>query len=222
MARDYYLVLGISRSADLNRIKQAYRRVAKKYHPDKTHTEQSAKKFREVREAYETLSDEEKRRRHDRELAYRDEERVRQPYRASGKRPESRVSQPSEGIYSHLDDWASGFVPGWFDRGVSSEKDLYCEVILSPREASQGGLFPLAVPVVRNCPRCNGAGYGMALLCPRCYGRGRVREKKEFSVSIPPQVRHGTEVRLSLEDIGLRNAFLHVAVFIDRGGEAFM
>jgi len=79
MARDYYIVLGISRSADLNRIKQAYRRVAKKYHPDKTHTEQSAKKFREVREAYETLSDEEKRTRHDRELACRDAARVKQP-----------------------------------------------------------------------------------------------------------------------------------------------
>ena len=163
MARDYYLVLGISRSADLNRIKKAYRTVAKKYHPDKTHTAQSAKKFREVMEAYETLSDENKRRRYDRQLASRDTESARRhPGRTVDTSPS--VFERRQGLFSHVDDWLAGFVPGWFGRGVRAKKDLYCEVILSPGEASRGGLFPLTVPVVESCLRCAGAGYGSALV----------------------------------------------------------
>jgi molecular chaperone DnaJ len=219
MARDYYLVLGVSRSADLNRIKKAYRQVAKKYHPDVTHTSQSAKKFREVREAYETLSDEGKRKQHDRELERRDHRSIR-----GGKNrinAEPPVYKRETDLFSHLDDWFSGFVPGWFDTGRGVKKDLYCEIILSPSEASQGGLFPLTVPVVKDCPRCTGSGAGRSLFCSRCYGSGKVEEKREFSVSVPPRVKHGTEVSLSLEDIGLQNVQLHIAVFVDSRSEAF-
>ena len=56
--RDYYIVLGVSRGADLNKIKKAYRTVAKKYHPDTTQSHGGSEKFRDIREAYETLSDE--------------------------------------------------------------------------------------------------------------------------------------------------------------------
>ena len=69
MPKDYYLVLGISRGADLNKIKKAHRRVVKKHHPDISALQEGAEKSREIREAYETLSDEMKRRRYDEELA---------------------------------------------------------------------------------------------------------------------------------------------------------
>ena len=53
------------------------------------------------------------------------------------------------------------------------------------------------------------------LFCSLCYGSGKIDEKRGFSVNIPPQVKHGTEVRLSLDDIGLYDARLHIAVFVD-------
>ena len=62
MPRDYYVILGVSKSADLNQIKRAYRRIAKQFHPDLTQSA-SSDKFREVIQAYETLADEERRRR---------------------------------------------------------------------------------------------------------------------------------------------------------------
>ena len=68
MPKDYYIVLGVGRDANLNKIKKAYRRVAKKYHPDIRRSQESAEKFHEIREAYETLGDEAKRRRYDEEL----------------------------------------------------------------------------------------------------------------------------------------------------------
>ena len=69
MPKYYYLVLGISRGADLNKIKKAHRRVVKKHHPHVSALQEDAEKFREIREAYETLADEMKRRRYDEELA---------------------------------------------------------------------------------------------------------------------------------------------------------
>ena len=69
MPKDYYLVLGISRGADLNKIKKAHRRVVKKHHPDVSALQEGAEKFREIREAFEALGGEAKRRRYDEELA---------------------------------------------------------------------------------------------------------------------------------------------------------
>ena len=77
MPKDYYVVLGISRQANLNQIKRAYRRIAKQLHPDLTHSI-SSDEFREAREAYETLIDENKRQRYDAAL--------KQPRQISKKR----------------------------------------------------------------------------------------------------------------------------------------
>lgn len=69
MSNDYYIILGLSKGADLNQIKRAYRKIAKKYHPDMTPSEAESEKFLEVKEAYETLIDEKKRSEYDQELA---------------------------------------------------------------------------------------------------------------------------------------------------------
>ena len=66
MKRDYYEVLGVSRSADASAIKKAYRKLAKKYHPDTNQgDEQAAEKFKEINEAYDVLGDEKKRKLYD-------------------------------------------------------------------------------------------------------------------------------------------------------------
>jgi molecular chaperone DnaJ len=214
MPKDYYLVLGVSRRANLNKIRKAYRAVAKQYHPDMTHSPESTERFREIKEAYETLGDERKRRRYDEELA-----RQGSPVRIT-KVPDiiqrkRSVFDSAAHFFSHVDEFFQGFVPGFFDRGVGSEKDLYFEAILSPSEAAEGGLFPITVPVVEDCPRCRKTGFWEAFFCPVCYGYGRVRGEREFSVSIPPHVKHGTEIRLSMEDIGLRDAWVNIVVYVD-------
>ena len=66
MKKDYYEVLGIQKSADENEIKRAYRKLAKKYHPDTNQgDEQAAEKFKEINEAYDILGDEKKRKLYD-------------------------------------------------------------------------------------------------------------------------------------------------------------
>jgi molecular chaperone DnaJ len=214
MPKDYYIVLGVSRSADVHRIKKAYRTVAKRYHPDVSQTPESKQRFQEIREAYETLTDEGKRKRYDEELA-------RQGSSVSiTKVPETierrrSVFDEMDSVFSPVDDFFSGFLPGFFDRERRMEKDLYLEAVLSPEEASRGGLFPIIVPVIEPCTRCSKRGIWEEFFCPVCWGYGRIRSEREFSLSIPPNVKHGTEIRLSMEDIGLRDVYLNVVVFID-------
>jgi len=216
MPEDYYIVLGVSRGADIDKIKKAYRRVAKKYHPDVARSRESAEKFREVRAAYETLADEERRRRYDEELAQRGSEIRISRVPEIIERRRSPLDD-MERFFSRTDEFFEGFLPGFFDleKGTIRHKDLYFEAILSPREAVEGGLFPITVPVIEPCPRCGRTGFWEDFFCPVCSGYGRVQSEREFSLSIPSNVRHGTEIRLSMEDIGMRDTHLHVRVLID-------
>jgi len=215
--RNYYVVLGVSKGADLDKIKKAYRTVVKKHHPDVTDSQESKRRFLEIREAYETLSDEIKRRQYDKEL-----ERKRSSVRVTKVREiidarTSRLNQMESTFSSFVDDFLEGFLPGFFhrDHQRSTGKDLYFEAILSPEEAASGGLYPVRIPVLEPCPGCRKSGLLDNFFCPVCNGYGRIRAEKEFSLSIPPNVKHGSEIRLSLEDIGLKNEYLTVAVYVD-------
>ncbi len=144
MPRDYYIVLGVSRGADIKRIKKAYRTVVKKYHPDTSRSHESVEKFREIREAYETLSDETKRKEYDDQLERRGTEiRIRRAPEFIERR-RSLFDEMERDFSSSADNFFEGFLPGFFDRekGGIREKDLYYEAILSPGEAARGGFSP--------------------------------------------------------------------------------
>jgi molecular chaperone DnaJ len=215
MAKNYYVTLGISRGADLNQIKRAYRKVAKKVHPDTAQSD-DAQRFLEISEAYETLMDKDARRLHDASLEVRSE-----PVRISSMTEEiKRRTAPMyelKEFKSLVDEFFEGFIPGFFqkERLRSPQKDLYYEVILSPSEAMQGGLFPIRVPVFAGCPQCNQTGFWDIFDCPACGGRGHRQAEQEFSLSIPPRTGHNTEATVSLEDIGLPDVNLYVRVLID-------
>jgi len=216
MAKDYYIVLGLSRGADTKKIKDAYRTIVKRYHPDLSRDIETTRHFLEVKEAYETLGDEEKRKRYDEELGGQDSElRIRRVPEIVRER-RSRF-EGVENFFTRADDFFSGFLPGFFDleKRRIGEKDLYFEAILTPREAAEGGLFPVTVPVLEVCPRCRTTGMWDSFFCPVCRGYGRVQREREFSLSIPPGVRHGTEITLSMEDIGLKETYLNILVRIE-------
>lgn len=215
MPKDYYIVLGVSRGADLKKIKQAYRREVKKYHPDAYRADESPERFLEIKEAYDTLSDEAKRRDYDRDLER--EGSLLRISRASEIITERRtVFDTTDTFASFVDEFFSGVLPGFFDRSIGKQKNLYLDIILSPVEARNGGLYPLTVPAVEPCPRCTRTGVWEDFFCPVCYGYGRIQAKREFSLSIPPHIQHGTEMTLSLEDIGLRGIYLNVTVLINQ------
>jgi molecular chaperone DnaJ len=214
MPKDYYVILGVSRGASQNQIKRAYRKIAKQSHPDLSRTP-SEREFVEIREAYETLANKDKRRQYDADLI---QENI--PVTIS-RYPEAVIERRSafreiDRFESVLDDFFEGFVPGFFakERFRSPTKDLYYEMVLTPREAREGGLFPIKVPVIKPCPRCSKSGIWDEFYCPACLGNGRIKSEHEFTLSVPANLTHGDRQRISLEDIGLREAFLNIVVTI--------
>jgi molecular chaperone DnaJ len=222
MTKDYYVVLGVTRGADLNKIKKAYRNVVKKHHPDMVSEREATNKFLEAKDAYETLSNEKSRRLYDQQL-----ERRQSGPKLSRSPKLNKQQSPAynevDSFTSVVDEFFGGFLPGFFpdffEKERSKGKELFLEVILTPHEASEGGLFPIAVPVIAPCPQCSRSGFREDFFCPVCGGNGRVRSEQEFSLSIPPHVKHGTQIRLSLEDIGLRNVSINITVIIDSFSE---
>jgi molecular chaperone DnaJ len=217
MIKDYYIALGVSRGANINKIKKAYRTVIKKYHPDITRTKESTSRFLEIKEAYDTLSNESKRKNYDKELSDQLVESKTLIESGSIRTRTPILDEIEKPFFSFTDDFFEGFLPGFFDtekRGLKS-KDLYFEAILSPKEAAEGGLFPVRLPVIEPCPRCNKASFLIDPFCPICSGYGKVRTEREFSLSIPPNVKNGTEIQLSMEDLGLRGSYLNIFVLID-------
>ena len=215
MVKNYYVTLGISRGADLSQIKKAYRKVAKEVHPD-TSQSLDSQRFREVREAYETLADEETRRQYDAGLQCRTSA-APEPFPGRTTHRQGAPLSEIRRFESFVDDFFQGVVPGFFhkERYRSPQKDLYYEVILSPVEAMQGGLFPIQVPVIEPCDRCGRPGFPESLYCPACNGQGYHGAQRRFSLSIPPRTAHGTQAAVSLEDIGLPDVNLFVTIFID-------
>lgn len=217
MPKDYYMVLGVSRGADPEEIKKAYREVAKKYHPDASRSKESTQKFLDIREAYETLSNEKKRKEYDRELA-----RAESGIRAQGLRSPVKTFSPVSDTDRHLSSFFDDlflrtfrdFFEGFQPRAV--EKDLYYEAILSPSEAMEGRSFSVKIPVGQPCPRCSRMHYPEDLLCSLCSGKGMIETEREITLRIPPGIRHGTTIQFPLDSIGLRNCCINLRVLIHR------
>ena len=182
--KDYYLILGVARDASMAAIKRAYRRLAKKFHPDMS-AHASLQDFQELQAAYETLADAERRRRYDESLH---QERF-EPLAWSFTR------SPAAG------DLRRPVRPG----------SLSGEILLTPKEAAAGGVLPLDVPLLTTCPSCEGTG-GFVFDCARCDGEGKVERRFPVPLRIPQGVREGTVFQVAVDEPGVLSVLLTVHI----------
>jgi molecular chaperone DnaJ len=225
--QDYYLVLGVSRGEDWRGIRDAYRQLVKKHHPDRAGPE-SANIFRDVVEAYQVLSDEEKRRRYSQSLR-----------RAEGRldvAPDTIVSSPEEVPAEPLAPPPLSVRNGFrrvrpspdalFDRLLHNlhtslapkgerVEGLNVEVVLSPAEAARGGVVRLGIPIFRTCGGCGGAGGDWLRACAACDGQGVVESEVPVAVQLPPMVRDRTVLEMALGGFGIANLHLLLHVRVD-------
>jgi molecular chaperone DnaJ len=168
--RDYYELLGVSRNADENEIKKAFRRLARQLHPDVSEEPDAEVRFREVSEAYEVLSNAETRALYDR-------------YGHAGLR--SGGFTPTNFDLGSLGDLFSAFfgedVFGASVRGRGRERgaDIAAEVEIELVDAARGATVAVPFEVAVACTRCqgNGAEPGtQPATCPACHGAGRVQQ----------------------------------------------
>ena len=179
--RDYYEVLGVEKTASADEIKRAYRKAAMKYHPDRNPGDKTAEeKFKEVGEAYEVLSDDQKRSRYDQ-------------FGHAGVDPNFGAGAGGYGGYSGFGDFGDlGDIFGEFfgggSRRASSQnyprrgENVVSRLELTFEEAAFGCEKEVASQRIENCASCSGSGSadGVIETCSQCRGTGQVRTVQNF------------------------------------------
>lgn len=226
--RDYYEVLGVSKSATADEMKKAYRRLAMKNHPDRNPGDNAAEeRFKEATEAYEILSDDQKRAAYDQ-------------YGHEGLSGMGGGAGGMGGFGVDLGDIFSDIFGGAGGGGRRQRRgaDLAYSLNVSLEDAVKGSTVEIQIPswvscepcdgsgaaegskptdcptchgngqvrmqqgfftVQQTCPACRGKGTIISDPCKSCRGQGRVQENKRLSVKVPPGVDTGDRIRLSGE-----------------------
>ncbi|MFC2010730.1 DnaJ C-terminal domain-containing protein [Chloroflexota bacterium] len=205
--KDYYNILGIKRDASEAEIKRAYRRLARKHHPDVNPGDNSAEaKFKEINEAYEVLSDKENRKKYNQ---FGDQwQHADQFTRARGQQA------PSWDFKSDFDSQRFRFEEGDLDSLFSDlfqssrtrtssrrarprrGQDIDYPVEVTLEEAYHGTNRILSLQTEELCPSCQGSGRIQSALCSVCRGSGSTPRLKRLEVKIPPGVKGGSRVRI--------------------------
>lgn len=177
MARDYYEILGISRDAEKEEIKQAYRRLARKYHPDVNKESGAEERFKEINRAYEVLSEPEMRDRYNRF----GEAGVSGAAAGSGFQDMGDMGGFADIFESIFSGFAGGMGGPTQQRGRSGPvrgDDLRLDLKLDFREAVFGGEKEIRISHLETCEVCNGSGAKPGTrprTCATCNGSGQVR-----------------------------------------------
>ncbi len=176
--RDYYDILGVKRDATAKEIKQAYRRLARKHHPDVNPGDRTAEeRFKEISEAYECLSDPEKRRQYDQfGAAWRQAQAGGQAYPGGVRVDFGDFAQQwgggLEDIFGDLFRHATTSRGGAGRiRRVQRGQDVEYEIEIPFEEALKGTQKTLSLTISDTCPDCQGIG-GSTQTCPACQGSG--------------------------------------------------
>jgi DnaJ-class molecular chaperone len=218
--KDYYEVLGVKHDASDDEVKKAYRKLARKFHPDLNPGDKAAEEqFKNLQEAYDVLSNAE-----DRKLYDQYGENWRAVKAGAGVPPpgwqeaqrSTRGAGPRTGEFDFNDfdfsrfrstgTGAEGFdifeemFGGSFGRGRTTRsgrgRDVEAELELSLEEAHRGGRRTLQMQVAEPCPTCGGIGVKDGKVCDTCGGAGEVVRPKTIEVNIPAGVRDGGTLRL--------------------------
>jgi molecular chaperone DnaJ len=204
--KDYYQILGVSRSATEKEIKQAYRRLARQYHPDLNPGDKSAEaKFKEINAAYEVLSDSEKRKKYDQ---FGDQWQYAEQFAKSGAGEKVRWDFSRGGStfeYGNVGDFSDilSDLFGSFDtdprmrRRAQRAVDMDSSIEITLEEAYHGSKRIIQLQTEEPCTACAGTGRVGNRVCTVCNGRGGKVSLKRLEVKIPAGVKDGSRIRIA-------------------------
>jgi len=212
--KDPYEVLGVPRTAGDAEVKKAYRRLARKFHPDVNPGDATAsKRFQEIAAAYEILKDPKKKERYDR-------------FGDTGEPPDAASGVPRPGTWgtgpfgdaSRTSPFGRGgggagggfrwsgdfsdlfsdlFSGGGGGIGVGEDEDAAANLTIPFRDAVLGGTVSFSARIPRRCARCRGTGRAAKSACPACHGSGALVETESLSVRVPAGVDTGSRIRVA-------------------------
>jgi len=205
--KDYYQILGVSRNASEKEIKQAYRRLARKHHPDLNPGDKSAEaKFKEINAAYEVLSNPEKRKKYDQ---FGEQWEYAEQFAKSGGQERVRWDFGRGGTnfeYGDLSGFSDIFSSLFGDSGIGSRmrgprrgQDIESPIEVTLEEAYHGSTRVIQLQTVEPCTACGGTGRVGNRVCTICNGAGGKIIPKRLEVKIPAGVRDGSRIRIAGE-----------------------
>lgn len=229
--KDPYEVLGVSRTAGDAEIKKAYRRLARKSHPDVNLGDAGAhKRFQEIAAAYEILKDPKKKERYDR-------------YGDTGEAPEAPTGQARRGAGPEgpfgqdfrqtpfgrgaaggggfrwsgdvSDLFSDLFAGSGSGIGVGEDEDAAAAITIPFRDAVLGGTVSFSARIPRRCARCRGTGRVAKSACAACHGSGALVETESLTVRIPAGVDTGARIRVPGKG-RTENGDLYLAITVER------
>jgi len=201
--RDYYEILGVSRSATQDELKAAFRRLARQYHPDVNDSPDAEERFKEINEAFAVLSDEQRRGAYDR-------------YGHEGVRGPNGMPNFTVDFSDFADIFGEEAVFG-VEKEIEITRDELCGTCNG--SGAEPGTSPVrcstcngsgevrrtrqtilgSMVQVTTCPACNGQGETISTPCHICKGRGLERRNRKKVISVPAGVDSGTQIRLAGE-----------------------
>jgi DnaJ-class molecular chaperone len=213
--RDYYEILDVTRNAEPDEIKSSYRRLVRKYHPDLNKEDPAANaKFREVQEAYDVLSDPDKRRQYNALGSnYRDGMDFQVPPGWAAKPRPAQSAHHGGGGFSEFFDILFG-VPPVHPRAASAQPhntagparpapaphnsgNMDVSLTVTLEEIHGGVTKRMKMNVTTSCTACNGTGQANGKPCAACEGRGHTLQPKSLEIKVPQNAREGMRLRLA-------------------------
>jgi molecular chaperone DnaJ len=228
MARkDYYLMLGVSRREKARGIQEAFRELAKKYHPDRAGPA-GPSQFQDIQEAYEVLSDSKQRNAYDHEVERDDISAHSRPEVISPRhrpRAEPFVPEPIsvlrdfETIQPSFEPLFDRFVRNFTGEGIPKGErleDLNVEVVLSSDEAARGVTVSVGVRVFYVCSQCGGSGRDWLFPCVNCHTQGIIEDEETVGIRLRPPVADRAIREVPIHGLGIHNFYLRLHVRISR------
>ena len=188
---DFYEVLGVSRDATKDQIKDAYRKLAMEFHPDRNKSPGAEEKFKEISEAYAVLSDDQKKQQYDTLGKAGFDQRYTEEDIFRGADFNDIFRDIGGGGGGFNDIFRMFFGGGGYGERASRGQDLLYELSITLEEAAKGTQKEIEVPRTEKCDVCGGSGANPGSnprICPRCGGQGRVQSMRRSAFGTFVQV----------------------------------
>ncbi len=225
--KNYYSILGVTPDSNDAEIKSAYRRLARKFHPDVN--PDGGAHFKDITEAYDVLSDAKKRMHYDTvngffkssrstETGHTSSQKAQDEYKKTSDKKDTKKDEFSEKINDIFDEFVRPKTKKQ-KPAAKNGSDIFEDISITIKEAVNGAERKINVMHSTECPHCKGRKFINGAKCPACKGSGEKNEHRIITIKIPKNVKNGAKLRIAGEgscgENGGKNGDLFLKITIE-------